>query len=107
MDGRNLFVMFVYRTEGRGIIMNSTVLENFPLDRLATKADMEQVKEALVRVCTAAEVEVAKEDGSGPAAGAGGPRRPEEVKNMAVMDWRWMDRPVTAKARPHRRDVRV
>ncbi len=97
MDGRNLFVMFVYFTEARGITMNSVVLENFPLDRLATKADMEQVKETLVRVCAAAEVEVHNN--------AGTPL--QAVQNMAVMDWRWMDRPATAKARPHRRDVRV
>ena len=97
MDGRNLFVMFVYHTQARGIVMNSDVLEDFPLDRICNRADMERVKETLVRVSTAAEVEVAN--------AAGVP--PEEVQNMAVMDWRWMDRPGTAKARPRGRDVRV
>ena len=99
MDGRNLFVFFVYHTDNKGIIMNSVVLEDFPLDRLVTGPDMDTVKSKLVEVATASEVESATKTPPG--------QPPEKVNNLVVMDWRWMDRPATTKASGHKRDVRV
>ncbi len=104
MDGRNLHVFYAYHTDKKGVIMNSVVLEDFPLERLVTGADMGVVKERLAEVSRASEEKLAQNEVT--RAGElrlGG----EEVKNMVVMDWRWMDRAETSKARGRRRDVRV
>ncbi len=102
MDGRNLHVFYAYHTDKKGVIMNSIVLEDFPLERLVTGADMDVVKEQLIKMSTVAEEKMAQE--MSPIKNGG---NPEEVKNVVVMDWRWMDWAETSKARGRRRDVRV